>query len=76
MGTIYTHFTDYPLKSLGLDHYQCNKLPKSLTNTQSNMPQGLSKHNTLYSKSPRTNGADQVVGVDASQTFNPITNYN
>ena len=68
MGTIYTHYTDSPLKSLGLDQYQCKKVTKELNKHSIKHTTRLiqTRYALQYSKSPRINGADQVVGVDDS----------
>ena len=68
MGTIYTHYTDSPLKSLGLDHNQCKKVTKELNKHSIKHATRLiqARYALQYSKSPQTNGADQVVGVVAS----------
>ena len=68
MRTIYTHYTYSPLRSLGLNHYQCKKVTKELNKHSIKHATRLiqTRYALKYSKSPQTDGADQVVGVDAS----------
>ena len=73
MGTNYTHYKDSPLQSLGLDDWLIINAKKSYQRAKHSIKHatrliqtGPTRYALQYSKSPRTIGADQVVGVDAS----------
>jgi len=70
MGTNYTHYKDSPLQSLGLDDWLIINAKKSYQRAKHSIKHATrliqTRYALQYSKSPQTNGAGQVVGVDAS----------